>query len=312
MRNVALQDLTPASDVTPASLMPVKSSKSICWLFIHVCSLLLCSQARAEENYGPAVWLEDIKSTKWESGAIFLGVTAQGLSNWNWGSSNSFNWNSEGWFGVDTGSGGADKMGHAFSSYAVTNVLADRLLRQGRSRQRASLSAAITTQAIMTYVEIFDGFSVDHGFSYEDVVMNLLGTGLAYARTVNPKVHDLIDFRMEYEPSGYNGFGPMSDYSGQTYLLALKLGGFEALSDSPLRFMDLQAGYYTRGFSSAEENDGLERSRYGFFGLGLNLSELLFGRRETKESELKNAGRLFFDHIQLPHTSVRVSNNFDN
>ncbi|MFZ0107373.1 MAG: DUF2279 domain-containing protein, partial [Thiobacillus sp.] len=252
-----------------------------------------------------------IRATKWITGVTFVGVTAQGFANWDWGSSRSFNVNPEGWFGKGTGSGGADKLGHAFSSYALTNVLADRLLRQGRSPQRAARSAALTTQAIMIYVEAFDGFSVDHGFSYEDVVMNLLGTGLAYARTVNPGLRDRVDFRMEYEPSGYTGFRPMSDYSGQTYLLALKLGGFESLRGTPLRFLDLQTGYFTRGFSSDEQADGIERSRHGFVGIGLNLSQILFGRREPQEAELKNSGRLFFEHIQLPHTSVRNVHNFD-
>jgi hypothetical protein len=289
----------------------VKFSSFFRCLSAYAFVLSLCSPVRAEDSYGLSIWLKDVETTKWVSGAVFLGVTAQGVSSWDWGSSKSFNWNPEGWFDEDTGSGGADKLGHAFSSYALTNVLADRLLRHERSPQRAALSAALTTQAIMIYVEVFDGFSLDHGFSYEDVVMNLLGTGLAYARTVNPKVRNLIDFRLEYQPSGYTGFRPLSDYSGQTYLLALKLGGFEALRETPLRFLDLQTGYYTRGFSSAEQADALERSRYGFVGIGLNLSELLFGRRKPHEAELKNAGRLFFDHIQLPYTSARASNNFD-
>ena len=53
----------------------------------------------------------------------------------------------------------------------------------------------------MLYVEVFDGFSSDHGFAREDVAMNLLGTGLAYARIVNPRLRELLDFRMEYQPS---------------------------------------------------------------------------------------------------------------
>lgn len=32
--------------------------------------------------------------------------------------------------------GGADKLGHAFSSYAMTNLLADRLEYKGRSPER--------------------------------------------------------------------------------------------------------------------------------------------------------------------------------
>jgi len=267
----------------------------------------LCASAHAQERYELSTWVDDVKATRWESGAVFAGVTALGIKGWNWGSSSSFRWNREGWFGEDTGSGGADKLGHAFSSYALTNVLADRLVRQGRSPERAALSAALTTQAIMLYVEVFDGLSNDHGFAREDVVMNLLGTGLAYARAVNPKLRDTVDFRMEYQPSQYKGFRPLSDYSGQKYVAVLKLSGFDALRDTPLRFLELQTGYYTQGFSKAERADGQDRSRHAFVGVSVNLNELLFGRRASQEPELKNAGRLFFEHIQLPYTAIRSS-----
>jgi hypothetical protein len=262
-------------------------------------------QVQAQESYHFASWTEDLKATKFESGAVAAGVTTLGLTSWNWGSSKSFQINSENWFGAKTGSGGADKLGHAFTSYAMTNVLANKLMRQGRSPKRAALSAALTTQALMLYVEFFDGLSDDHGFAKEDVVMNMLGTGLAYTRTIYPGVHDFIDFRMEYEPSGYKGFRPFSDYAGQKYFFALKLSGFKILQDTPLRFLELQSGYYTRGFSEGEEADGFSRTRHTFVGIGINLNELFFGRPDTQESVLKNGGRLFFEHVSIPYTSVR-------
>jgi len=276
------------------------------FVFVFSCP----ATAGADPGYDFSSWLDDVRATPWESGVVFAGVTAVGLNHWDWGSSNSFRWNPEGWFGDDTGSGGVDKLGHALSSYALTNVLADRLMNRGRSPDRAAMSAALSTQAIMLYVEIFDGFSGDHGFAREDVVMNLLGTGLAYARVINPGLRELVDFRMEYEPSGYEGFSPFSDYSGQKYLLALKLAGIESLRNSPYRFLELQTGYYTRGFTKAEQADGLTRARHSFVGIGLNLSELLFGQRTSQESSLQNAGRLFLEHVQLPYTAIRSSHEF--
>lgn len=271
-------------------------------------SLLLLAGASAHGQVGNALthWRDDVLDTRWETGLVVAGVTAIGVANWSWGSSASFRFNPEGWFGRDTNSGGTDKLGHAFTSYALTNVLADRLVRQGRAPERAALSAALTAQAVMLYVEVFDGFSGDHGFAREDVAMNLMGTGLAYARTVNPRLHELLDFRLEYQASGYKGFRPLSDYAGQKYLLAMKLGGFNALRDTPLRFFEVQAGYYTRGFSKAERADGLGRTRHGFVGVGLNLNALLLGQRPPQEPELKNAGRLFFEHIQWPYTAARA------
>lgn len=279
-------------------------------LLLQLTLLLYTGSLGAEirSSFGWAEYKADLHASRWEAGIPFAGITAYGLANWNWGSSNSFSMNPEGWFGEDTGSGGADKLGHAFTSYFMNNVIADRLIREGRTPQRAALSSALTTQAIMLYIEILDGFSDDHGFSYEDLIMNMTGSALAYARTVNPTFRDLVDFRMEYQPSGYMGFRPISDYSGQKYLLSLKLSGIAPARKTPLRFLELQTGYFTRGFSEAERDDGKERSRHRFVGIGLNLNELLFGRRQADEGTWKNYGRLFFEHIQIPNTSVRVDN----
>lgn len=255
-------------------------------------------------------WQEDVAATSWETAGVVAGVTALGIKSWDWGSSKKFRFNPEGWFSDRTGSGGADKLGHAFTSYALTNALAERLVQQGRSPDRAALSAALTTQTIMLYVEIFDGLSNDHGFAREDVVMNLLGTAVAAARQANPALRDTLDFRLEYEPSGYKGFRPLSDYSGQKYLVAMKLGGFAGLRDTPLRFLELQAGYYTRGFSQAEKADGIARRRHSFVGVGLNLNEVFLGRRTPEENTLRSTTRFALEHVQLPHTAVRATRSF--
>jgi hypothetical protein len=274
-------------------------------------AFFLCSVGvHAQDRSVWSEWGQDTLDTRWETGAVVAGVTALGIKGWDWGSSKSFRTNPEGWFGERTGSGGADKLGHAFTSYTLTNVLAERLLAQGRSPERAALSAALTTQAVMLYVEVFDGFSNDHGFAREDMVMNLLGSTLAYARQVNPALRDTLDLRLEYQPSGYKGFRPLSDYSGQKYLLAFKLGGIASLRETPLRFLELQAGYYTRGFSKEERADGLARQRVSFVGVGLNLNEIFFGRRNGQEGEWKKAGRLVLEHVQLPYTAVRTRHAF--
>ena len=278
-------------------------NKSRCLLLAWAC--VGCSAVHAQEADPWLDWKEDVSATRWETGAALAGVTALGLYSWDWGSSKKFRVNGEGWFGTETGSGGADKLGHAFTSYALTHVLADQLVQKGRSADRAAFNAVLTTQAIMMYVEVFDGLSNDHGFSKEDVVMNVSGSALAYARVVNPNLREKLDFRLEYQPSGYKGFRPLSDYAGQKYVWALKLGGFDALRNSPLRYLELQTGYYSRGFSKPENADGLQRSRHGFVGIGLNLGELLFGRKEEQEANLKRAGRLFFEHIQVPSTALR-------
>lgn len=263
----------------------------------------------ANEDYTWKTAQEDLKAIKWEAGGTFAGITAIGVKSWKWGSS-SFHFNGEHWFGKKTGSGGTDKLGHAFTSYTLTNAFAERLQAQGRSPERAALSAALLTQALMLYVEIFDGVSGDHGFSKEDMVMNAVGIGMAYLRQTHPRLKELVDYRMEYNPSGYKGFRPLSDYEGQKYLLALKLSGIPSLKKTPLKYVELQAGYYTRGFSKQAKADNQVRTRHGFVGVGINLSQLVFGSPEPGDTKVDKAGRFVFEHIQIPSTAIRSENEF--
>lgn len=263
----------------------------------------------SEYSYTGKTFTDDIKAIKWDALGTFAGITAIGVKSWKWGSAD-FHFKSEGWFGKESSSGGTDKLGHAFSSYTMTNLFAEHLQRKGRSPAQAALSAALLTQALMLYVETFDGFSTDHGFSKEDVIANLTGTGLAYLRQRYPAVKDLVDYRMEYSPSGYKGgfaggFRPLSDYAGQKYMLVLKLSGIKPLKTTPLKYVELNAGYYARGFTDAERAEGKAQKRYGFVGVGLNLSELIFGERDAQETIWDQAGRNVFEHIQLP-TYVRA------
>lgn len=295
---VALDADTASSTHVPLStadhgIKPISSLDSV------------ANSAANTTRYSLNTTVDDIKAIKWEGLGAFAGITALGVKSWDWGSS-GFHFNNEHWFGKSTGSGGADKLGHAFTSYALTNAFAERLQAKGRSPERAALSASLLTSALMLYVEAFDGVSGDHGFSYEDVVMNSLGVGFAYLRQTNPRLKSLVDYRMEYKPSGYKGFRPFSDYEGQKYLLALKLSGFKSLKQSPLRYFELQAGYYSRGFSKEARNDGQTRRQYGFVGIGVNLTQLFFGYPLETDRDYAKIGRLVFEHIQIPSSAARM------
>lgn len=274
----------------------------------------LSTEESIENDVGAqSAWWEDMTHeaylVRYETAALFAGITAVGIYSWNWGSS-GFRTNSEGWFRADTGSGGADKLGHAFTAYAFANLLTEAIYIHGGSSPSAPLTASVLSMGLMTYVEMFDGFSEDHGFSYEDMVLDALGVGLAYARHRIPGLRDLLDFRMEYWPSGYKGFRPLSDYSGMRYLLAFKLSGIELSRKNPLRYLELHTGYYTRGFFPQERADGKLRERTPYVGIGLNLNELFFGHRPKDSPELLDrARRLVFEHIQVPYTSYRFYEN---
>jgi hypothetical protein len=82
--------------------------------------------------------------------------------------------------------------------------------------------------------------------------------------------------------------------------------GFEKLEETPLRYFEIQAGYFTEGFNGKEAT---ARDRHLFVGIGLNLEELLFGRKNEKESTCKFAGRQFLQRAQIPYTYYTNNND---
>lgn len=212
---------------------------------------------------------------KYELATIAGGITYLGAKEWNWGSS-SFKFNEEGWFGMDTGSGGIDKLGHMYSSYLITEAIGHGLSRNNEAEFAATYSA-LWASSLMLYVEVLDGYSADHGFSYEDVVFNSTGIALSYFRTRYPALKDLVDYRLDYVPSeGMEGFHPVTDYTGMRYLLAFKAAGVPRLRNTPLKYLELNLGYSARGFKVEDAPYFPERKSEVFVGISLNLDELLF------------------------------------
>ncbi len=253
--------------------------------------------------------LDSSFALKYELTGLVAGIGAIGLSSWNWGNS-SFHTNSEGWFGLDTGSGGADKLGHMYSAYLLSEFLRARLIHQQEAvlEKRAARDAAIFSMALMTFVEVFDGVSGDHGFSGEDMVMNSLGVGFSYLRGLNPQLSKTLDLRWQYWPSERaSGFHPMTDYEGHKYNLALKPAGFKLFRETPLKYLELHLGYFTRGFKRAEGYTDKDRRSTLYLGLGLNLEELIF---RPMRNDLGRAGifaNSLLKYFQIPGTSADIA-----
>ena len=268
-------------------------------------------------TYTTGVFWRQAKSIPWRFGGAAAAITATGIANWDWGSS-SFRFNSEGWFGKDTANLGMDKLGHAYSAYVLSEFFADGI-EQGHPRHRA-YTGAILSMALMTYIEVFDGFSEEHGFSHEDLIVDAAGAAFSVVRRSVPGLREKLDFRLLYVPSrstwralscfpephcdreGAAVRSPITDYVGQRYLLALKLSGFEPLKRTPLRLVELHGGYYARGFTSEEEERGEPLRRRLFVGVGLNVGELLFPGRPR--GGFGKAANSVLEYVQLPYTAV--------
>ncbi|HZM44159.1 MAG TPA: DUF2279 domain-containing protein [Burkholderiales bacterium] len=241
-------------------------------------------------------------------GGILL-VGAYGAAKW-WqdGFTGDFRTQKEGWFGQNTSSGGADKLGHAFSAYVGTRLVAQAFNAVGNEPEPARRLAAWSTLAVMLGIEVLDGYSKKYSFSWEDALMNVAGVGIGYLMERNRELDNLLDFRLLYRKSEGSNFDPAGDYSGQTYLLVAKASGVPALREnSVLRYFELAAGYGTRGYQSPP---GVERERKLYFGVSVNLSEVLAQTvfRGAKDRGFpQRATDLFLEFVQVPGTAALAS-----
>jgi len=251
------------------------------------------------DDCGTEISQQDKNKKLWIVNLAGIGVvTAWGIANWDY-FSQSPQTTSEGWFSNDTASGGADKLGHAYTSYVLSHGLSSLYESWCINKNDAAAYGALSSLAIVGYMELGDSFS-EFGASREDMLANIIGVGFGYFTYKNPSLSNIVDFRWEYKPNS-NTIGDFStDYENSKYLLALKLNGFDFARNSFLKHIEFHTGYYTRGFSDANET----KERNVFIGIGFNLTDLFRRHSYNKTATL-------LKYYQIPGTSLQKKNNLN-
>ena len=205
-------------------------------------------------------------------------------------------WSGEGWLGSKQYAGGADKLGHLWATMGLARFGTELLQWGGHDKLKAAIIGTALSEALFVGVEVKDGFYFE--FSFGDLTFDTLGAVLGFALSMSPRLDELIDFRVEYWPSkayraqleGGN-VNIAEDYTGETYLLALHLGGIHQLRDWKYggwsRFVDVALGYGTRGYKPEQPPgaDPYPLSQHMSIGVSLNAQGffdwLLPGRSRT-------------------------------
>lgn len=303
--------------------------KALRGLLFLVCALPFAGPRAEDHENGPIVFARTAQSaseqeaapspeeTRVRSRALILGgvaaVAAYGAGNW-WheGVGRHFRTVDEGWFGQDTYTGGADKLGHTYATYAGTRLLKLGFRWAGNDPAEALKLAAATSFGTLLVVEVMDGFSKKYRFSKEDLLMNTAGVGLALLFETRPELDRLLDFRLMYWPSGdarrLHQVDPIDDHSGQTYLLVAKASAIPALRrQEVLHYLEFAVGYGSRGYEPNEGRPG-ERSRHLYYGISLNLSEILADTvfRGSRGSRAQRITDTVLEYVQVPGTAALV------
>lgn len=214
-----------------------------------------------------------------------------------------FGFKDEGWFGKNTPDIGVDKLAHAYNTYLMAEFLHNRIHRRSGASEGDAVTAAVLASGLTIFNEISDGIEPGGGWSFQDVVMDLAGAGFSVLRNTVPGLKEKVAFKLEIMPNediySYSG---KPHFEQERFLFSIKGAGFEKLARTPLRFLDLQIGYYASDFRLEDRAAGIEPKRHLFVGLGLNLGELLFGE---SRSGFGKAAYSVLDYMQLPYTSIR-------
>lgn len=237
--------------------------------------------------------------------AMGAAVIGFGVSASDTGSS-KFEFERDGFFGQGTDQGGADKAGHALSTHIQTALYSAANRSFGLSDDEAALRGAITAWTTQLVVEVADGYSQRHGFSWRDVAANTVGAAFGYLHETNPRFAEIFDYRWEYLPSSEfldedgDAEGAFTDYEGSAYVLAVNIGAATGHRREILDLVELQLSYRTRGFMDYRQ-DGERILRAG---IGISLPTVF--RRLGLDPVAK-----VFEYYQPPYTSIGVSLNLD-
>ncbi|MGF7147185.1 hypothetical protein FHS96_000794 [Sphingomonas zeicaulis] len=246
-----------------------------------------------------------IGAIKWEVGLAVAYMTATNIAKVSKDGGHSFRFKNEGWFGDNTVNLGMDKLAHAWNTYWLTDLIEARI-RHKSGASNAALPAAAVSMGLMLYSEMWDAHKETSGFSFQDVAMNAAGAGFSVLRNSVPGLEKKLDFRLLLTPNDdIYTFSGTEHYRQMQYILALKLSGFEALENTPLRFVELHAGYRATGFTLREEQRGDERIQRPFIGIGLNVNQLIFGRKKPRGT-IGRAANEVLNYLQVPYTSTHV------
>lgn len=244
-------------------------------------------------------------------GALALGAL-DGLNGPLYYGFQSLHFVDEGWFGMDTYAGGADKVSHFVASSGAARALFEIYKIQGHSEDQSFALAFATTAMVGFLTEVGDGVTI-YGFSAQDLTADLVGTAAGLLVDRN-HLQDLFGVRLGKVPTiippavteGHvASFG--TSYSNEIYAVDLQFGGlFKRLDAQPgiARYFLSSFVFYTKGFGYDPPLPG--RYQEIGFELGLNFPEILKAVGVKETTWWGGALLAVFNFFRIPFTQVGV------
>ncbi|MCU0848688.1 MAG: YfiM family protein [Spirochaetes bacterium] len=237
------------------------------------------------------------------------------LGSWGWADRRSWKWGHEGFFGHGTYEGGLDKTCHMYSQYFTMRAAYTVFNYTENGAPIKWVYAIGFTSLLGLSIEFGDAYSGQNGFAWEDLVANAVGITIGSLLEKYPKADAFVSLSAEYFPTEYFRKRPQhlmmfpDDYSGWSIMANFKLAGFREIGlEIPdfMRYIMLDLGYFCRGYTKYDRRTAAEGLRYPtksqnwFFGVSINMMEVVKDFFEDKNSFACRAAQQPFKYIHIP------------
>lgn len=205
-----------------------------------------------------------------------------------------------------------DKFGHAMDAYFVSDLTAKAYRWSGISGNSSMLLGALTGWLWMMQIEVSDGFFLEWGYSWGDVLANTVGSGFYILQQTNFDLFGGLHPKISYHKSDAWKQARyikvpgsiIDDYEGMTFWLAVNPYHYfpESLKDRYPKWLaplGIAFGYGAKGIGIDPQG-----GRHEFFvGLDIDISKIPIGEESGLIKFLKSE----FNFIHLPLPAVRIT-----
>jgi hypothetical protein len=226
----------------------------------------------------------------------------------------TFNDNDE-WFQMD-------KYGHLFTTYQTGRLMMNAMQWAGYTKKQQLVIGGLSGFAYMTAIEVMDGYSDGWGFSWGDMGVNALGSGLAIGQKALWN-EQRIQFKFSFYSSPYAQYRPdllgkslateiLKDYNGQIYWLSINPSTFLRKESKFPKWLNVAFGYGANGMLGARYNNiviedesgkvtSFNRYQQGYFSLDVDLTRI-----KTRSKVLRSVFSCL-NIIKIPFPNLELS-----
>jgi hypothetical protein len=210
-----------------------------------------------------------------------------------------------------------DKVGHATTSYYLSQVGFSACRWAGLSSKKATWWGGATGFTYLTIIEILDGFSSEWGFSTGDLIANTSGSLLFTGQQLlwdeqrimmKYSHHSTMESSLRPDLLGSNASERwLKNYNGSTFWLSANVSSFLSKTSKFPKWLNIAVGYGASGMLGGNSNPNtyngnslptLERRRQWYLSLDIDLRKI-----NTRFKTLNNVIHMF-NFIKIPMPTI--------